>query len=162
MAVQQRDRVIEFNNLIYSASKSLHRLKSMGMKAYDLGSTHTFCLRALSLNTAKHGLTRTELAKACAVDKAQISRIVSDLVEMGYVLEASKGKGYRKKIVLTERGAVAARDMDDKITQILDFVSGDIPDDEIEGMYTTLYQICERLKRAETECPSTWSNGGQT
>lgn len=162
MATQQRDRVIEFNNLIYSASKSLHRLKSMGMKAYDLGSTHTFCLRALSLNMAKDGLTRNELAAACAVDKAQISRIVTELVEMGYVLEASKGKGYRKKIVLTERGAEAARDMDEKITKILDFVSGDIPDAEIEHMYVTLYQICQQLKRAETECVGSWSNGDRT
>lgn len=147
MALERRDRFAEFSNLIYNASKSLHRLKTRGMKAYGLGSTHTFCLR--TLQGCEDGMTRTQLAAACSVDKAQISRLVSELTEMGYVLEESKGAGYRKKILLTEHGREVAVGIDDMVNRVLQYVSGEIPNEEIEQMYRTLGLVCENLKRAE-------------
>ena len=147
MALERRDRFVDFSNLIYSASKSLHRLKTRGMKSYGLGSTHTFCLR--TLRSSEDGMTRTQLASACSVDKAQISRLVSELSEMGYVLEASKGAGYRKKIVLTARGQEVAQGIDGMVNRVLDYVSGDIQEEDIEQMYRVLGLICEKLKQAE-------------
>ena len=147
MALERRDRFAEFSTLIYNASKSLHRLKTRGMKAYGLGSTHTFCLRIL--HGCEDGMTRTQLASACAVDKAQISRLVSELTEMGYVVEESKGAGYRKKILLTEHGCTVAAGIDGMVDCVLGYVSGEIPEEEIEQMYRTLERICENLKRAE-------------
>ncbi len=147
MALERRDRFTDFSTLIYHASRSLHRLKTRGMKAYGLGSTHTFCLRTLQKH--KDGMTRTQLAEACLVDKAQISRLIAELTEMGYVLEASKGAGYRKKIVLTEHGRQVADGIDGMVNHVLDYVSGEISEEEIEQMYRTLTVICEKLKRAE-------------
>ena len=147
MALERRDRFADFSSLIYNASKSLHRLKTRGMKAYGLGSTHTFCLR--TLNGCKDGMTRTQLASACSVDKAQISRLVSELAEMGYLVEESKGAGYRKKIFLTERGRTVATGIDDMVDRVLYYVSGNIPEEAIEQMYQTLGLICDTLKRAE-------------
>lgn len=147
MAIERRDRFADFSNLIYNASKSLLRLKTRGMKAYGLGSAHTFCLR--TLQGSKNGMTRTQLAEACSVDKAQISRLVSELSEMGYLIEESKGAGYRKKILLTERGREVAANIDNMVEHVLHYVSGDIPEDDIEKMYQTLTRICERLKCAE-------------
>ncbi len=147
MTMEHRDRFADFSNLIYSASKSLHRLKTRGMESYGLGSTHTFCLR--TLQGCEDGLTRTQLAAACSVDKAQISRLISELTAMGYVWEASKGAGYRKKILLTEKGRQVAEGIERKVAYVLRYVSGDIPPEEIAQMYTTLTMICEKLKRAE-------------
>ncbi len=147
MALERRDRFAEFSNLIYNASKSLHRLKTRGMKAYGLGSAHTFCLR--TLHGCKGGMTRTQLAAACAVDKAQISRLVSELAEMGYLVEESKGAGYRKKILLTEHGREVAAGIDGMVNYVLGYVSGEIPEEDIEQMYQTLSLICANLKRAE-------------
>ena len=147
MALERRDRFADFSTLIYNASKSLHRLKTRGMKVYGLGSAHTFCLR--TLRNAKNGMTRTQLASACSVDKAQISRLVSELEEMGYLLEESKGAGYRKRILLTERGCEVAEGIDGMVERVLNYVSKDIPDEQIEQMYQTLGQICENLKSAE-------------
>lgn len=147
MALEQRDRFVDFSNLLYSAGKSLHRIKTRGMESYGLGSTHPFCLRALYAHS--EGMTRTQLATACSVDKAQISRLVSELVELGYVTEASKGAGYRKKVVLTDRGRTVAEDMDAKVNRVLEYVSGEIPYEEIEQMYKTMSRICENLKKAE-------------
>ena len=144
MAIQDRDRFVEFSNLIYSASKSLLHLKTKGMEAYGLGSTHTFCLR--SLHGSKNGLTRTELARACEVDKAQISRLVAELIDGGYILESSKGAGYRKKLILTDMGRDVAEGIGQKVERVLQYVSGEIPEDALETMYTTLGLICEKLK----------------
>ena len=147
MALEQRDRFVNFSNLLYSAGKSLHRIKTRGMESYGLGSTHPFCLRALYAHP--EGMTRTQLATVCSVDKAQISRLVSELAEMGYVTESSKGAGYRKKVVLTDEGRRIAEDMDAKVKRVLAYVSGEIPLAEIEQMYKTLNRICENLKKAE-------------
>ena len=156
MEIEQLDRFTEFSKLIYSASKSLHSLKTLGMESYGLGSTHTFCLRALQ--GKQEGLTRTELATACLVDKAQISRVVVELTDMGYLMETSKGAGYRKKIVLSEKGKLVAKGIDEKVGLILEYVSGDIPDEEIVQLYRTLDRICENLKRAEEACVGVWDH----
>lgn len=147
MALERRDRFTDFSTLIYNATKSLHRLKTRGMKTYGLGSTHTFCLR--TLQRCEGGMTRTQLAESCLVDKAQISRLIVELTEMGYVLEASKGAGYRKKIVLTERGRQVAEGIDNMVHYVLGYVSGEIPEEDLECMYRTLSLICDNLKRAE-------------
>ena len=155
MAMRPEDRFVRFHNLIYNASKSLHRIKTIGMEEYGLASTHTFCLR--SLYGRGEGMTRTELARTCAVDKAQISRLIAELSDMGYVLEASKGKGYRKKIVLTETGALVAASIDQKVKRVLSYIDQALPEERIGDMYHTLEQICECLKQAEEDglSPST-------
>lgn len=149
MALHPKDRFVRFHNLIYAATKSLHRIKSVGMEEYGLASTHAFCLRILYCRDA--GMTRTELATACAVDKAQISRLITELSDMGYVLEASQGKGYRKKIVLTELGRSVSESMDQKVERVLSYIDQALPEERILAMYATLEQICECFKRAEED-----------
>ncbi len=145
--MRQEDRFVRFQNLIYNASKSLLHIKTVGMEEYGLASAHASCL--WSLNGRDDGMTRTELARACAVDKAQISRLICELSEMGYVLETSKGKGYRKKIVLTEEGCRVAESIDQKIRLVLSYIDQELPEERIGDMYETLAKICECFKRAE-------------
>ena len=63
--------------------------------------------------------------------------------------EESGGRGYRKKIFLTESGKIIAAEIDRKISKVLRYVSGDIPTENIAIMYMTLETICENLRRAE-------------
>ena len=155
MEIGSRDRFEDFSNLVGAALKSLHKIKNHGMEPYGLGSTHTLCLKRL--NAVPEGLTRTELASECEIDKAQISRLVGELTEKGYVCETSKGRGYRKKLVLTDNGRYVAEEIDAKVGRILSYVSGDIPKDELEIFYNTFETICENLRRAE-EIPINDSN----
>ena len=147
--MRQEDRFVRFQNLIYNASKSLLHIKTVGMEEYGLASAHASCL--WSLNGRDDGMTRTELARACAVDKAQISRLICELSEMGYVLEASKGKGYRKKILLTEEGRQVAKSVDHKVQLVLAYIDQEIPEERIGDMYETLAKICKCFKRAEED-----------
>lgn len=147
MTLEKRDRFEDFSTLICSALKSLQRIKNRGMEPYGLGSTHTICLK--KLHSVPKGLTRTELAALCEIDKAQISRLVGELIDKGYAYEESGGKGYRKKILLTESGKNVANEIDEKVRRVLCYVSGDIPAEDLDVMYRTLEDICQKLRLAE-------------
>ena len=144
-----KDRYEAFNNLIYGALKSMQKIKHKGMLPYGLSSTHTICMRRLYENPS--GITRAQLAKLCMIDKAQISRIVTELEEKGYLTESGENRAnYRAKLTLTDEGAQTAAEINEIVLKINTFVSGDIPEENINIFYDTLQQICDNLKKAET------------
>ena len=143
-----KDRLEAFNGLITCSVKSLQKLKQKGMLPYGLGSTHTLCIRRLY--EKRDGITKTELARLCLVDKAQISRIICDLTEKGYVCEKNeKRANYRSKLILTEDGVKVAEGINEIVLRINTFVSGDIPEENIAIFYDTFTKICDNLKKAE-------------
>lgn len=147
-ALNQRQTGFEtFNGMIGNAAKNLEKLKSKGMGDYGLSGTHTLCMR--QLYEADGGLTRTELARRCGVDRAQITRVIGELLVKEYVTEVGNGSNYRKKCVLTEKGQEIAGDINERVTRILQFVSGDIPKERLEIFYQTLEEICRNLEQAE-------------
>jgi DNA-binding MarR family transcriptional regulator len=144
-----KDRFDVFSNCYMSAAKSITRLKEKGMAPYGLSSVHTRCIRCLY--AFPEGQTRTQIAKYCGVDKAQISRIIGELYEKSYITDNQAKSGYKNKIMLTESGREVADRINDLILKINQFVSGDIPDDQIKVFYEVFEQICENLKNAEAE-----------
>ena len=136
-----------FNGLIGIAMKCLERLKAKGMSEYGLSGTHTLCMRQLF--EAPGGMPRTLLAQRCGVDRAQITRVIGELIAKGFVLELENGSNYRKKCVLTEKGREAAMEVNALVNKIQQFVSGNIPPERLDIFYETLTEICENLKKAE-------------
>ena len=136
-----------FNGLIGNAMKSLEKLKSKGMEEYGLSGTYTLCLR--QLYAAPDGMTRTQLAHTCGVDRAQITRVIGELIAKNLVLESDGTSNYRKKCRLTENGREVTAEINKLVAKINRFVSGDIPQERLEIFYETLQEICENLKEAE-------------
>lgn len=136
-----------FHSLIVCAIKHIERLKSKGMNEYGLSATHTLCMRRLF--EAESGLTRTELAHACQVDRAQITRVIGELLSKELVEEVGQGSGYRKKCQLTPKGKEIAAEINDLVARIQCFVSGGIPPEDLAVFYRTLRAICDNLKEAE-------------
>lgn len=143
----EHDRLEAFMTLLKGASVSITKIKSRGMSCYGLGSTHTACMRRLY--DAPDGATRTQLAEACELDKAQITRIVSELSEKGYVTEKSGASNYKRRIVLTERGRSVTGEINSIVLSVNQFVSQNISDDDIATFYRIFGEICTRLKLAE-------------
>ena len=137
-----------FSTLLGAATKSLERLKSKGMEEFGLSGTHTLCLRRLY--DAPEGLTRTELSVLLSVDRAQITRVIGELLEKGFVTETGRGSGYRKKCLLTEKGRETTAEVNAIVERINRFVSGDISPERLRGFYDTLEEICDNLKKAES------------
>ena len=143
----ERDRLDSFVTHISGASKSITKIKNRGMAKYGLGSTHTTCLR--KLYNAPKGLTRTELSDICYLDKAQITRVVNDLVKKGYVSEAPERSSYKRRVVLTEEGKRITTDIFKVVLEVNNAVSGNISEEDIMTFYEVFSKICDGLKRAE-------------
>lgn len=136
-----------FSYMIGTAAKSLERLKFKGMEQFGLSGTHTLCL--LRLYKAPDGLTRTELSTMLGVDRAQVTRVIGELIAKGLVREIGGGSGYRRKCTLTEKGTEVSAEMRAIVDRVICFVSGDIPPERLSVFYETLNEICENLKKAE-------------
>ena len=136
-----------FSSMIGGATKSIEKIKNRKMSEYGLTGTHTICMRRLY--DSFEGLTRTELAGYCAVDRAQITRVIGELLVKGYVREVGNGSRYRKRCALTERGREVTAEINDLVKRIHSHVSGEIPKEQLAIFYETLERICENLRSAE-------------
>ena len=146
----EQDRLDEFSALMSNASKSITKLKNRYMSGYGLSSTHTMCIR--KLYSAPNGLTRTQIAKKCELDKSQISRIITELSEKGYVLEGPECTNYKKRVMLTDEGKRIAADIKSIALDINRYVSGNISDEDIKTFYRVFGVICKNLKSSEDKC----------
>ena len=141
------ERFREFSGLVSRAEKALQRVKTENVKDYGLRGVHVSCL--LALHERPEGLTATELASVCGVDRAQISRVTAELRGLDLVCEASPGprRRYRGALELTEEGRAAAAEMAGIVDEKLQRVRGDIPPEELTVFYRVFGAIVERLEK---------------
>ncbi len=124
--------------------KSIQKIKGEVMHTYGLKSAHVFFI--VQLEGHEEGLTATELSQAGRMDKAQISRVVSELTHKGFITRiADRGQKYKYKLALTESGEKIARELDRLIENALEYVSGSIPRADLEVFYRTLFTISDNL-----------------
>ncbi len=133
-----------FMGLLGSASKSIQRLKAARMGDFDLSAAHTDCLWCLA-DAAPEGISQTHLAERLGMDRAQISRVLRDLAQHGYVAAES---GYRRPYRLTEAGARVAAQIAQVVREVNRYVSENIPAADIRCFYRTFGVIAERLADA--------------
>jgi len=137
-----------FAGLTGSATKTIQRFKAQKMKKYGLSSAHTNCICWLA-RAGEEGLTQTELVRCEMMDPSQVSRVLRELSDKGYVRPGGEEGRYRRRYSLTEQGRQAAREIQGIIEEIRDFVIRDIRPEELAAFYSAFEKICEGLKRAE-------------
>ena len=142
-----KDRFEQFNQMLTSAAKSLQRIKLKHMEKYGLSSTHTICLRMLFDNP--DGLTKKEISDSCDMDKAQITRIIKDLLDREYVIADQAEKTYNHKFFLTETGKRITNEINSIVLKVNDYVSGSISKHDIDRFYDTFDTINKNLRNAE-------------
>lgn len=146
----EESRFERFTGLMNSAVKSIQRLKSTGMKEYDLSAAHTTCLCRLA-EAGPEGLTQGQLILLEGTDRAHISRVLGELCRRGYAVPAEPGAQYRKHYVLTPTGQDVAERVQGVILAVNRFVSSQIPQEDIDVFYRTLDTIAQNLERAVVE-----------
>ena len=114
------------------------------MSKYGLSGTHTICLRQLYENPT--GLTKSEIADFCEIDKAQITRIMGELIDKEYVSADASKKAYNRKFFLTDKGKKITHEINDMVVAINQYVSSDIPADDIGHFYSVFETINKKLK----------------
>lgn len=144
------DHLEQFTLTLADVLKSIKKLKDQRMSAYGLRSSHVMVLYILG--RTPDGLTPAELSDASSVDKALISRIISELTEKGFVTTApSGGKRYKARLLLTTEGRNVANYIASAVSTIQQKVSGDIPKEDLEVFYRTLFTLQNNFRNLAEE-----------
>lgn len=146
------EKFTAFTITLSSIERSLHKIKSAKMSAYGLRATHLTCM--IQIEISPDGLSPTEIAHACAIDKAFVSRITSDLSAHNFIKINEKfndGRKYRQKYILTEEGRVVLDEMKEAIDAIIDSASSEISDYEMRCFNKVLYMINENLSLTKND-----------
>lgn len=134
-----------FDVSISLVCKSIQKIKSEKMLKYGLKGSHVLFL--VQLDKKADGLTASELSEAGHVDKAQISRVISELMQKGYVIKKSlhSGQKYNVKLMLTDAGKKITAEINEMIADVLECVSGGISGSDLDIFYRTLFTISDNL-----------------
>ena len=144
------NRFETFTLLITSISRSIRRIKTETMAAYNLKSPHVSCLYYLY---KAETMTAAEICEICDEDKAAVSRSILYLEQNGFLVRAGKpegtvggvGKHYRTPLSLTERGREVAARLVDRIDRVLDEVADGVSEEERVILYRCLKRIDRNL-----------------
>lgn len=145
------DRFEKFVNMISLIQKNILKIKSIEMKEFGLKGPHVMCL--FYLGRYDKGLTAARLCRLISVDKAAVSRVLSELQHKGYVFypDSGQGKRYRSNAVLTDEGKQIAEKVKNIISGIVEKIGADINDEEREVMYGSLQKILNNLEKLAGE-----------
>ena len=120
--------------------KGVQAIKSRKMAQYGLKSTTCGCI--CRLYRSEEGLNAAELAQLAEIDKAQISRSTTELVEKGFVYrEEREGRCYKQKYRLTERGEEVASDLVQTIDRLKAAVAEDVSEEELQIFERVLFTL---------------------
>ena len=134
-----------FSTSVTHLVKTLQLLKSRKMAQYDLKGTTCLCL--CQILASENGLTASELSVKGDIDKAQVSRCMSELIEKGFACrEDENGRRYKQRYLLTDAGRVAAHDIVKTTNRIQDLAEGGISHEELAAFYRVLDRMCDNFE----------------
>lgn len=146
------DRFTAFALNLANIERDLHKIKSKKMAAYGLRATHLMCM--VQIFCHEDGLTSTEIARTCAIDKAFVSRITADLVDRKFVMYNEKyndGRKYRQKFVLTEEGMKVMAEIDEVVGKVIAKIYDQISEEELKNFYKILEVLNNNINLATEE-----------
>ena len=133
-----------FSLSIEQIGKNIRKYKDGRAAALGLRGIHVMVLH--QLEKSEEGVTATKLAEACGVNRAFVSRIVAELMELGLITYAEgTARPYRSPLVLTERGSETVREMNLRIVEAVKDVRGDIRPREMAIFYAVLQRLDRRI-----------------
>ncbi len=143
------DRFEKLTTGVSRIYKNIQKIKKHEMNTLGLKGTHVMCIYYLANNP--DGLTATDLCTKCNEDKAAISRILSELVSIGFLSydNTTVGKKYRTKAVLTKKGKDYAEHISDIILHFTEITGNGITDEEREIFYRVLSTIADHIDEIE-------------
>lgn len=147
----EQERFFRFTRLIDGAHKSILRLRLDKAADFGVKGVHVFWVYELLQHP--EGLSAAELAQRSQIDRSLISREISALKKDGYIAAKDKGlaHNYKAKLILTEKGVKAAKEIASLGVQIQNRASANIPEAELEQFYATLEKLCKNLEEISEE-----------
>lgn len=126
--------------------KNIKRISSPVMQTYGLRSVHTACFLAMRQNP--DGLTVTEIARECFMDKALSSRIVKELLAGDYIASTPESgeKNYNKRYILTPKSRKIMVELNCIITDFILEAGQNIPAEDIATFYRVLAELDHNIE----------------
>ena len=140
------ERFTAFTVNLSNIERDLHKIKSKKMSEYGLRATHLMCM--VQIFSHEDGLSPTELARTCAIDKAFVSRITADLLDRNFIMFNEKyndGRKYRLKYVLTEDGMKVMEQINEVVNKLISEVHGKVTSEELLCFYKVLETINDSI-----------------
>ena len=142
------ERFTAFTVILSSVERNLHKLKSEKMSAYGLRATHLTCM--IHIEISPDGLTPTEIAQACSIDKAFVSRITADLIAHEFIKINEKfndGRKYRQKYILTVKGFNVLKEVKESFDSIMENIQENITDYEMRCFLKVLHTVNDNISK---------------
>lgn len=139
-------RYEKLSSSLSEISRMINRLSAQTMK--DYGMRGTLAKYLLVMKRHKNGITASRLCTLCERNKADVSRALAELEELG-LAEHPSGASYRAKFALTEQGYSIATSLELRASELISYVGKDITDEEREIFYRALESIAANLQAVE-------------
>lgn len=137
------DRFETFSLALFNMSRYWNRLAAEEMEKYGLKGAHAFYLVTILRHDGD--VTASQLCELCGKDKADVSRSVAKMAEIG-LLERTGANPYRAKLKLTEQGIAAAQAVRKTAEIIVDRVGGDLTPEKRAVFYEVLASVTLNLE----------------
>ena len=139
------DRFSRFSLAIAEIDRCWHKLAADEMAKYELNSPHAVYLN--TLYEYDDGITAAKLGELCGKNKADVSRMVAILEKKGLVKkEYAGGNLYRAKLLLTEKGFLAAQQVRKQAALAVELAGAGMTDQDREIFYRCLEQVAANLQ----------------
>lgn len=141
------DGFIRFSITTDKILKKIQKYKNDQLAEFGLRSMHLMFLYCLA--KSDDGMTAGELAKSCSVDKAFISRISTELRDLGYVdydpAKNDETSRYKKRLSLTDKGHEIMIAINEKVHTAVERIDLGITPMQLETFYRVLDKMDENL-----------------
>ncbi len=137
------DRFETFSLALFQISRYWNQLAAEEMRKYDLKGAHAFYLVTILRYDGQ--LTASQLQRLCGRDKADISRSIARMIELGMLIRLSENP-YRAKLQLTDYGRTAADSVRQKAHIIVERVGKDLTPEERQSFYNALGLITSNME----------------
>ena len=138
------DRFETFSLALFNMSRYWNRLAAEEMEKYGLKGAHAFYLVTVLRHDGE--VTASQLCELCGKDKADVSRAVAKMEEIG-LLERVGSNPYRAKLKLTQQGIAAAEAVRETAGTIVDRVGGDLTEEKRTVFYEVLALVTANLEK---------------
>ena len=140
------DRFERFSFAISEISRCWHRIAGDVMGSYGLKGPYAVYFTALY--RYDEGITAAQLGEICSRDKADVSRAMSQLTQLGLVEKCdSETRAYRTRLKLTAEGVKLAEDINSKAIVAVENASQGLPTEKRIVFYEALDLITGNLQK---------------
>ena len=146
------NRFVRFLLATEKLEKAVQKTKNVCMSGIGLRGGYVMCL--CQLRRHKDGVTAASLARMCEVDRAFISRTLSELSEAGCVEQKSLNGTRRTQITLTPKGEELASRMEGMAIAAVTVTTEGISPEDIEVFYKVMAQMEQNLTEKLDGIPS--------